>query len=340
MFCPKCGRENPDRNKFCNGCGAAMLRSVAPPQQFTPPVETPQLQTPPPLIFEPAARTSPSPLVVGLAIVAALIGLIFVANWFFNKNRDAELLNTANTSVTQTSPKTPEGKSPTPHSYEGMVFVPGGEFMMGRNDGKSESEKPAHKVTVKPFYMDVYETTNEQYAAFIKATGTKPPPEWENGNYSAGKAKFPVVGVNWENADAYAKWMGKRLPTEEEWEFAARGTNNYLYPWGNSWQLGNANANGASQNFMEVGRSKGASPFGIYDMSGNAWEWTASDFKAYPNGKLPAAFAGKTNLKTIRGGSFEATRDFATTTYRIGWAATGAESYSRTGFRCAKDAEK
>jgi formylglycine-generating enzyme required for sulfatase activity len=75
-------------------------------------------------------------------------------------------------------------------------------------------------------------------------------------------------------------------------------------------------------------------------MVGNAWEWTASDFKAYPNGKLPEVFKGKTNLKTIRGGSFETPKDYATTTYRIGWAATGAENYRSTGFRCVKDVEK
>ena len=87
----------------------------------------------------------------------------------------------------------------------------------------------------------------------------------------------------------------------------------------------------------EVGKFEGVSPFGIYDLVGNAWEWTASDFTAYPNGKLPDAFTGKSNLKTIRGGSFEATKDFATTTYRIGWAATGAVNYDRTGFRCVKN---
>jgi formylglycine-generating enzyme required for sulfatase activity len=89
-----------------------------------------------------------------------------------------------------------------------------------------------------------------------------------------------------------------------------------------------------------VGTSKGVSPFGIYDMIGNAGEWTASDFKAYPNGKLTDVYAGKTNLKTIRGGSFGGNRNFATTAYRIGWRATGAETYNITGFRCVKDIDK
>lgn len=280
---------------------------------------------------------------LGVIVVFAMIGLIGTVNWLLSgkpETNQTNQSNKANNSAGEASAKLSDAKNPSPRSYEGMAFVPGGEFTMGRDDGKSEAEKPAHKVTVNPFHMDIYETTNEQYAKFIKATGNKPPTEWINGIYPSSQEKFPVVGVNWEDANAYAKWAEKRLPTEEEWEFSARGLSNYLYPWGNSWQAGNANAEGVSQTFMEVGKSKGASPFGIYDMSGNAWEWTAGDFKAYPNGKLPAAFAGKTNLKTIRGGSFEATRDFATATYRIGWAATGADSYSRTGFRCAKDAER
>lgn len=344
MFCSKCGRENSDQNKFCNGCGKTLLAPSIPPIQqaakpFPPPDDIPLRSLQPETITQ-GQQTFLKPLIIGLIVAAAVIGFVGAANWLFNKSRETNQSNSVNNSVAQTSPKPSENKSFTPHSFEGMAFVSGGEFTMGRGDGKSEAEKPAHKVTVNPFYMDVYETTNEQYAAFIKAAGVKPPAEWKNGIYPASGARFPVVGVNWDDANAYAKWAGKRLPTEEEWEFTARGASNYLYPWGNSWQTGNANAEGASQAFMEVGKSKGASPFGIYDMSGNAWEWTASDFKPYPNGKLPDAFAGKTNLKTIRGGSFEATRDFATTTYRIGWAATGAENYSRTGFRCAKDAEK
>ena len=259
---------------------------------------------------------------IGSIILLALIG---VGIWAMSGKSSVVPTNNAVNSATAVENIAPEG----------MVYVPGGEFTMGRDDGVSEAEKPAHKVSVQPFYMDVYETTNEKYAAFVKAANYKPPLDWKNGVFANGRAKFPVVGVNWDDANAFAKWAGKRLPTEQEWEFAARGTNNLLYPWGSEWQQENANV--GSQSFVEVGADKGASPFGIYDLSGNAWEWTASDFAAYPNGRLPNAFNGKSNLKTIRGGSFEATKDFATTTYRIGWAATGAVNYDRTGFRCVKN---
>ena len=272
--------------------------------------------------------------ILGLAIIGFLIASMIGGNSVNSNTTNNKLANTksANTSTNEIT------KDTKPDAPKGMAYVSGGEFTMGRDDGKSEAEKPVHKVSVQPFFMDIYETTNEQYAEFVKATNYKTPTEWKNGSYQNGQAKFPVVGVNWEDANAFAKWANKRLPTEEEWEFAARGTNNFLYPWGNDWKQGNANV--GTQAFTEVGKLKGASPFGIYDLVGNAWEWTSSDFKAYPNGKLPDVFAGKTNLKTIRGGSFEATKDFATATYRIGWAATSAENYSRVGFRCVKDREK
>lgn len=271
------------------------------------------------------SKMASSGLIAGIAGGIILLLLIGVGLWaMFGKSSNTPPNNAVN------SPTAAKNIAP-----EGMAYIPGGEFTMGRADGVSEAEKPAHKVSVQPFYMDIYETTNEQYAEFVKANNRQPPTVWVNGKFPNGQAKFPVVGVDWEDANAFAKWAGKRLPTEEEWEFAARGANNLLYPWGNDWKQENANV--GSQAFVAVGTNQGASPFGIYDMSGNAWEWTSSDFAAYPKGKLPAAFTNKSNLKTIRGGSYEATKDFATTTYRIGWAATGAVNYDRTGFRCVKN---
>lgn len=222
-----------------------------------------------------------------------------------------------------------------PQAPAGMVYVPGGEFMMGRDDG-DEYERPAHKVEVKPFYIDIYEVTNEEYAKFVLETNWLPPLGWENENYPAGAARKPVTGVNWDDANAYATWAGKRLPTEEEWEFAARGTDGRRYAWGNTWSKGLANANGESKASVDVGSFAGGSPFGAYDMIGNVWEWTASSLKAYPGGKLPESPSGETRV--IRGGNFLSSESQATATYRMGLLRTDDPSrYKTTGFRCVKD---
>ena len=140
---------------------------------------------------------------------------------------------------------------------------------------------------------------------------------------------------------AYVSWVGKRLPTEEEWEFAARGTDNFIYPWGNEWKSECANANNIKKTFTEVGKFDCASPFGIYDMVGNAWEWTSSDYKPYPNGKRSKKCIKK-NLKVSRGGSFMAEKDKrAITTVRLCMEETEADiGYTETGFRCVKDIKK
>lgn len=234
------------------------------------------------------------------------------------------------------SPLQPE-RRPTRAVPPGMVAIPGGEFLMG-NDGGDEYEKPAHKVTVNPFYMDAKEVTCADYQRFIKESGQTPPSKWENGNYPSGSALKPVTGVDWDDATTYAQWAKKRLPTEEEWEFAARGTDGRRYPWGNDWIANVANAGDSSaRQFVDVGSyPAGKSPFGVMDMVGNAWEWTASELKAYPGGQLPADASGP--LKVIRGGFWGSTIPKATTTFRRGWDARNAKTgYDNTGFRCASD---
>jgi formylglycine-generating enzyme required for sulfatase activity len=224
----------------------------------------------------------------------------------------------------------PESKPP-----EGMVYVPGGAFMMGRNDG-DEYERPAHQVTVKAFFIDRFEVTNDDYAKFIKVTNRVAPPGWPNGSYPADAQRKPVTGVTWNDAVAYAQWAGKRLPTEEEWEFTARGgEKEFQYPWGNGWRRGMANADGARNNMAEIGAYRGSSPFGAFDMVGNAWEWTSTDMAPYVGGNLPEQPAA--NTKVLRGGSFKSSKDQATATYRFGWRASEEASYAETGFRCVKD---
>lgn len=227
--------------------------------------------------------------------------------------------------------------SPTPMrpaAPEGMVYVPGGEFSMGSANGDT-FERPPHRVSVKPFFIDLYEVTCADYARFVEQTGHAPPPGWPTGRPPPEMARRPITGISWDDAVAYANWVGRRLPTEDEWEFAARGEDGRLYPWGEEWQAGLANAGGAEGGLADVGVFKGTSPFGAYDMVGNVWEWTTSDLKPYPGGQLPGAPRG--GLKVIRGGSWREGPEQATTTYRGYLFTRTSKDYSATGFRCVKD---
>jgi len=238
------------------------------------------------------------------------------------------------------SQPTPLPKEPTPQplqKFAGMAYVAGGEFMMG-NDTGDEYERPAHKVRVSPFYIDINEVTCEDYLKFVTATSHRAPPNWEHGTYPSGGARRPVTGVDWNDATAYAEWAGKRLPTEEEWEFAAKAATNNRYPWGNDWRDNAANAGDSSAHqLVNVGSyPEGKTSAGLMDMIGNAWEWTSSDVVTYPGGHFASTVPKE--VKVIRGGSWQETNQQATTTYRGFVRVRGAEDYSATGFRCAKDA--
>lgn len=264
--------------------------------------------------------------VLAVVLVAALITVI----WLVQRSLVGSLSpdRNANGAVTPT-PATPMSASSR------MSYVAGGEFQMGSATG-DEYERPPHQVAVRPFFIDKYEVTCEEYARFVKATSHAAPPGWRNGQFPAGAAQQPVTGVNWDDANAYAKWAGKRLPTEAEWEFAARGTDGRLYPWGKEWKVGMANASGgAGGGIADVGTFKGVSPFEAYDMIGNAWEWTGSDLKPYPGGQLASRPAGE--LKVIRGGSWLEGQE-VTATFRGYLLARGSKDYSATGFRCVQDA--
>lgn len=233
--------------------------------------------------------------------------------------------------------------SPSPSAplgVEGMVYVTGGTFRMGRDDGDNY-EGPAHDETVVPFYIDKFEVTCEEYQQFVDKEKRLAPPGWRNGKYPPGSARLPVTGVSWFDADAYAKWAGKRLPTEKEWEFAARGADRRLYPWGGEWGPDKANAEGTGPGRpTEVGSyPAGTSPFGALDMAGNVWEWTADSIHSYKGGNIPEdslSSSVREGLKVIRGGCYLSDAKSASATYRRGWPAKGAD-YAQTGFRCAKD---
>jgi serine/threonine protein kinase len=222
---------------------------------------------------------------------------------------------------------------------EGMVFIPGGPFTMGRGNASEDNPSgPPHQVTVAPFFIDKHEVTRDAYQKFIKATGHRAPSVWDNGTYPKGTGRWPVTGVSWEDAQKYAKWAGKRLPTEAEWEFAARGSDKRIYPWGNQFSSDRANVARETAQFTRAENyPKGASQFGVFDLAGNAWEWTDSDFKPYPGS--PYRLEGCKRCKVLRGGSYVNRPEYSTTTYRLPYEATLiAEPNLYYGFRCAQSA--
>lgn len=218
----------------------------------------------------------------------------------------------------------------------GMIFVQGGMFVMGNNASDEESEKPEHEMSVVPFYIDRYEVTNEEYYEFIRVTRHASPSNWISGKFPAGEDKYPVAYVSWFDAQEYAKWIGKRLPTETEWECAARSDDRRLYPWGNDFTPQNANSTETEKNHpMPVGSyPAGASRFGILDMAGNVAEWTDSDYSLYEGSKARM----EPGNKIIRGGSFRFDKRQAMVTTR--WSVPPGTLKDYIGFRLARDAQR
>lgn len=310
-------------------------------------------------------------------------------------------------------------------SFEGMVFVPGGSFMMGAdNDQAHADEYPKHEVEVHSFWMDATEVTNAQFRKFVEATGyittAERKPDWEELKKSlppgtprppdsvmvaaslvfrqaagavdledynqwwswvpganwmhpegpsssiTGKDHFPVVQVSWDDAIAYCRWAGKRLPTEAEWEFAARGgLINTIYPWGNEHiNAGRPKANSWEGKFPYLNEKKDgqlragpvksypANGYRLYDMAGNVWEWCSDWYDAnyYKNlpGKKTVDPAGPgrsfdpsepyTPKRVLRGGSFLCNDSYCSG-YRVArrMKSSPDTGLEHTGFRCVKD---
>lgn len=203
-------------------------------------------------------------------------------------------------------------------------------------------EHPERKVDLPAFFIDRYESTNAQYKLFVDATGARPPEDWKDGIYVSGRENYPATFVNWYDADRYCRWLSKRLPTEAEWEKAARGTDGREYPWGGDFDPTKANTGDSDVNDLApVGQfPEGASPFGLMDMSGNAWEWTADWYKPYPGSTYTSPAFGE-KFKVLRGSSWGglghyAIAHFYRSAYRFYIQPEGA--FPDAGFRCAKDA--
>lgn len=226
-----------------------------------------------------------------------------------------------------------------------MVRIPAGEFVMGTNERFSD-EGPQHTVRLEEFLIDRYEVTNLQYQAFIEQTRRRAPSHFEGRRHPEGKADHPVTFVSWFDARDYCAWAGKRLPTEQEWEKAARGLDGRVFPWGDDFDITRANTPvrwariGHEGDTSPVGAFPGgAGPYGLEDMSGNVWEWTASWYQPYPGNDRPSENYGEI-YKVLKGGSW-----WDCSFYKCG---ISAPVYNRSffnarvknntfGFRCAKD---
>jgi formylglycine-generating enzyme required for sulfatase activity len=201
------------------------------------------------------------------------------------------------------------GGADAPAAPEGMVLVPAGPFAMGNNNDFYDSdndEKPRHVVDLPAFFFDKYLVTNRDYAAFVKATGHGRPRYWtESGDIPVGKEEHPVVGVTFADAVAYADWKHRRLPTEQEFEKACRGTDARRWTWGNEFDESRANV-GQATTTPVTAYPKGVSPYGAFDMAGNVWEWTSTWYDLYPgspSNRTVARFIGE-KVKAVRGGSY------------------------------------
>jgi iron(II)-dependent oxidoreductase len=226
-----------------------------------------------------------------------------------------------------------KGKNPL-----GMVFVPAGEFIMG-SSGTEADEKPRQKVFVNGFYIDRHEVTNAEYRKFVEATGRFAPDFLDDSDL--GKPDNPVVAVSFDDAVAYAKWVGKRLPTEAEWEKAARGIDGRVYPWGDKFNSKKANKQGADEGFGYTAPvdkfQEGISPYGALNMSGNAWEWCADFYQENyytTTGRKNPKGPKNGFSRVIRGGSWDSDIDSLRTSNRSA-AAPETRRYD-LGFRCVK----
>jgi iron(II)-dependent oxidoreductase len=220
-----------------------------------------------------------------------------------------------------------------------MHLIRAGEFAMGDPSASPLADnRPSHSVTLADYYMGETEVTNAQYAAFIAQTGRRPPRFWEQAEFSGERR--PVVGVTWDDANSYARWAGKRLPTEAEWEKAARGgLTDARYPWGaNAPDAARAVFGGATASPALV-KSTAPNGFGLYDMAGNVWEWCADFYDPGYYAVSPASdprgpLFGTTRV--VRGGSYLSDALGLEVSRRSDLAPSDANAV--TGFRCAKSA--
>ncbi|MEE4195213.1 MAG: SUMF1/EgtB/PvdO family nonheme iron enzyme [Anaerolineae bacterium] len=239
-----------------------------------------------------------------------------------------------------------------------LAYVPQGAFMMGSNDPQLNNANPVHSVVLPAFLIDKFEISNSQFAAFLNQTQdyTTNGADWFGDADSgirlkqvegmwqpvSGFEQHPVVSISWFGAQAYCEWAGGRLPTEAEWEKAARGADGLIYPWGNQFEeCRYANSYGCALDTTEIGSyPEGISPFGAFDMAGNVFEWTADWYGSEYYQNSPAENPTGPDFGTervMRGGSYYTYETDLQTAFRLYSDPTSMQRY--TGFRCVMDIE-
>jgi formylglycine-generating enzyme required for sulfatase activity len=224
-----------------------------------------------------------------------------------------------------------------------MVYVPGGTFLMGSDDGYDD-EQPVHSVTLDSFWIDRTEVSNDHYRQCVEAGECQAPTMCERGEPTyedMSKTNHPVVCVDWGGAKAYCEWAGARLPTEVEWEYAARGEQGLVYPWGNGFDCSRSNFGEECEREYDKTApvdsfESGASWCGALNMAGNVWEWVEDWYDGYPGTSYQSDDLG-TQYKVLRGGSWltlpydrrAATRN----------AGTPGERGENVGLRCVFELE-
>ena len=341
MRCTVCGKTIPDTVRYCAYCGA-QTRPAAPPRRL-------------------------SGWAIALLLAAGLAG-----GWLLGglRPQPAPRVEVVERIVTATSGPSPASRPPsvslappTPAPSPGMgstmvsdrdgmtlVYVPAGEFLMGSAEGDTDAdadEKPQHQVYLDAFWMDRTEVTTDQYQQCVAAGKCAAP-----SCRGTGQGNHPVVCVSWQDAADYCAWAGRRLPTEAEWEKAARGTDGRKYPWGNQNVAGDRlnfadrsldvdwadkNVNDGYQFTAPVGSyPKGASPYGALDMAGNVWEWVADWYDENYYSSSPArnpVGPASGNSRVLRGGSWVDDQWGVSAAHRF-WSLPDYR-FDNLGFRCA-----